>query len=404
MKKSALAFIFITLVIDCIGIGIIIPVMAGLIKEITGLPTSEASAYGGYLGFTYAFMQFIFSPVMGNLSDQYGRRPVLLFSLLGLGIDYIFLAFAPSIFWLFIGRAIAGVTGASFTTGMAYIADISSPEKRAANFGLVGAAFGLGFILGPIIGGFAAAYFESLKAPFLVAASLSILNLLFGYFFLPESLLAENRRKFSWKRANAWGTLMQIRKYPAITIYLVALCLLFLAGNTMQSTWGFFTIERFNWDEKQIAISLTIVGVMAALVQGFLVKYAIPYFGQVNTVLVGVGLQIVGFTLFSLASQEWMMYAFTIVYCLGGICGPALQGLISTGVPANEQGEIQGTVTAVMSIASIISPLMMTQIFSYFTTSKTDGHYFPGAAFITAAAIEVIIIAILLTNRKKKLA
>jgi DHA1 family tetracycline resistance protein-like MFS transporter len=180
MKKSALIFIFITLVIDCIGIGIIIPVMAGLVKEITNLGTSEASAYGGYLGVTYALMQFIFSPIMGNLSDQYGRRPVLLLSLLGLGIDYIFLAFAPSLMWLFVGRLIAGISGASFTTGMAYIADISTPEKRAANFGLVGAAFGLGFILGPIIGGFTAEIFDNLRAPFLVAAGFSLINLLNG--------------------------------------------------------------------------------------------------------------------------------------------------------------------------------------------------------------------------------
>ena len=405
MKKSALIFIFITLVIDCIGIGIIIPVMAGLIKEITHLGTSEASAYGGYLGVTYALMQFIFSPIMGNLSDQYGRRPVLLLSLLGLGIDYIFLAFAPSLMWLFVGRLIAGISGASFTTGMAYIADISTPEKRAANFGLVGAAFGLGFILGPIIGGFTAEIFDNLRAPFLVAAGFSLINLLFGIFFLPESLLASNRRKFSWARANPIGAFKQVTRYPGIAIYLLALGLLFLAGNTMQSTWGFFTIESFNWNAKQIAISLTIVGVMAAVVQGGLVKYAIAYFGQLNSVIVGVSIQILGFLLFSFATQEWMMYAFTVVYCLGGICGPALQGLISTGVPANEQGEIQGTVTAVMSLTSIISPLMMTQIFSYFTASKTSGHYFPGAAFMIAAGVEIIIILILIyTARKRKLA
>jgi len=253
-RKAAIGFIFITLLIDVTGLGLIIPVMPKLIEDL--LQTSDiskASQYGGWLTFAYAFVQFLFAPVLGNLSDKYGRRPVLLFSLLGFGIDYLFLSFAPTIGWLFIGRVIAGITGASFTTASAYIADISTPENRAQNFGMIGAAFGLGFILGPMIGGLLGEL--GARVPFFVAAGLALLNCAYGYFVLPESLSKENRRNFEWRRANPVGSLLQLKKYPAVAGLIISMILIYIAGHAVQSNWSFFNIERFGWSPKMIGIS-----------------------------------------------------------------------------------------------------------------------------------------------------
>ena len=384
-RKAAIGFIFITLLIDVTGFGLIIPVMPKLIQQLLGVnDISKASQYGGWLTFAYAFMQFIFAPVLGNLSDKYGRRPVLLFSLFGFGIDYLFLSFAPSIGWLFVGRLIAGITGASFTTASAYIADISTNENRAQNFGMIGAAFGLGFIIGPLIGGLLGEL--GARIPFLVAAALALANCLYGYFVLPESLDKEHRRKFEWKRANPLGSLLQLKKYPAVGGLIVSLVLVYLAAHAVQSNWSFFNIEKFNWTPKMIGISLGVVGLLVGLVQGGLVRIVNPKIGNEKSVYVGLGLYTLGLLLFAFASQSWMMFVFLVPYCLGGIAGPALQSIISGHVPPNEQGELQGALTSLMSATSIVGPLMMTNLFAYFTR-KNAPVYFPGVSFLLGALL-----------------
>lgn len=380
--KSALGFIFITILIDVIGIGIIIPVMPKLIQQLTGDDISNAAKWGSWLTFSYATMQFFFSPVLGGLSDKFGRRPILLFALLGLGLDYVFQAFAPTIAWLFVGRLIAGISGASFTTATAYIADISVPEKRAQNFGLVGAAFGLGFIIGPIIGGISAQWGP--RVPFMIAAAFSLLNFLYGYFILPESLLKENRRAFDWKRANPVGSLMHLKRYPIVSGLVVTLFLVYVAANAVQSVWSFYTILKFNWSAKIVGYSLGLVGLLAAIVYGGLIRIVIPKIGAKNSVYAGLILYTLGMVLFAFATQGWMMFAFLIPYCLGGISGPALQGIISNQVPANEQGELQGALTSLMSVSAIIGPLIMNNLFAWFT-SPSAPIYFPGMHFIAGA-------------------
>lgn len=386
-RPAALGFIFITLLLDITGIGIIIPVLPTLISELIGGSMSDAAQYGGWLLFSYAFVQFLCAPIIGGLSDQYGRRPVLLASLFGFGLDYLFLAYAPTIAWLFVGRIIAGVMGASFTTGAAYIADVSTPEKRAQNFGLLGAAFGLGFIIGPVMGGLLGQYGS--RVPFLAAAVISLLNWLYGYFILPESLKPENRRKFSWKRANPVGSLRHLRKFPVIAGLILSLVLLYIASHSVHSVWSYYTMEKFDWHEAQVGYSLGAVGLLSAIVQGGLIRVIIPKLGRERSVYIGLLLYSIGFTLFAFASEGWMMYAFMVPYILGGIAGPAIQGLISTEVPANEQGELQGGLTSLQSVTSIIGPPLMTGLFAYFTRHDT-ALYFPGAPLLLGAVLTLV--------------
>lgn len=376
--NNALLFIFITVLVDVIGLGIIIPIVPKLIENLTGLGINEASKYGGWLLFSFAIMQFIFSPILGGLSDRFGRRPILLLSLFGLGLDYIFHAFAPSIAWLFVGRIIAGIMGASFSTATAYIADISSPEKRAQNFGLIGAAFGLGFIIGPVIGGISSKW--GTNVPFLIAAGLTLLNVIYGYFVLPESLSKDNRRVFEWKRANPISSLKNLRKYPVVSGLVISLVLTFIASHAVQSNWSFYTMYKFNWTAEIVGYSLAVVGVLVAFVQGFLIRKIIPRLGQVKSIYLGMSFSALGLLLFGLASESWMMFAFLIPYCLGGIAGPSIQGVISSQVPANEQGELQGALTSLMSLCGVFGPLLMTNLFA-FATAKNSTFHVPGAPF-----------------------
>jgi MFS transporter, DHA1 family, tetracycline resistance protein len=397
-REAALGFIFITILIDVTGIGIIIPVTPGLINElIGGTSMSDASMYGGWLMFAYSIMQFIFSPILGNLSDKYGRRPILLLSLLGLGIDFVVMAMAPTLTWLFVGRLIAGIMGASFTTATAYIADISTPEKRAQNFGLVGAAFGLGFIIGPMLGGILGEY--GTRIPFYAAAVLSLLNFLYGYFVLPESLKSENRREFKWSRANPVGSLIQLGKYPVILGLVGSLVAIYIASHATQSTWSYYGMEKFQWSKKEVGISLAIVGALVAIVQGGLIRIINPRLGPARSVTIGLLLYVVGFALFAFATQGWMMYIFLVPYCLAGISGPALQGIMSGQVPANEQGELQGALTSLISVTAIIGPPLMTNCFAYFTRPESPV-YFPGAAFLLGAFIALI--SLFLAHRSLK--
>jgi DHA1 family tetracycline resistance protein-like MFS transporter len=385
-RKAALGFIFLTLLIDVTGLGIIIPVLPKLIEELIHGNISVASRYGGWLTFSYAIMQFLFSPFLGNLSDKFGRRPILLFSLFGFGVDYVFLSFAPTIGWLFVGRIIAGITGASFTTATAYIADISAPEDRAKNFGLIGAAFGLGFIIGPVVGGLLGQYGS--RVPFLAAAALAFMNFLYGFFVLPESLPSENRRSFQWKRANPFGAFKHLSKYPAVAALAVSFLLIYMAGQSVQSIWSFFGIEHFKWSPKIIGISLGMVGLLVGLVQGVLIRYINPKLGNTKSIYIGFGMYALGLVLFACATQGWMMFVFLIPYCLGGISGPALQAIITGHVPANEQGELQGALTSLISVTSIVSPVIMTGLFAHFTSKQTS-LYFPGAPFVLGAFLMV---------------
>jgi DHA1 family tetracycline resistance protein-like MFS transporter len=387
-RKAAVGFIFLTLLIDVIGLGIIIPVMPQLIKHLLGTDDiSKVSIYSGWLTFLYASMQFMFSPLIGSLSDKYGRRPVLLFSLLGFGLDYLFLAFSPTIWFLFIGRTISGITGASFTTASAYMADISDDSNRAQNFGMIGAAFGVGFIIGPMLGGFLGEL--SPRLPFIVAACLALINALYGFFVLPESLAIENRRSFEWSRSNPLGSLLHLRKYPAVSGLIVSLVFIYIGAHAVQSNWSFANIEKFHWSPKMIGMSLGAVGLLVGIVQGVLIRFINPRLGNEKSVYIGIGLYAVGLFLFAFATQSWMMFVFLIPYCFGGISGPALQSLISVHVPKNEQGELQGSLTSIMSVTSIVGPLIMTGLFYYFSNPK-NGFYFPGVSFLMGSILMLI--------------
>jgi DHA1 family tetracycline resistance protein-like MFS transporter len=386
-KQAAIGFIFITLIIDITGWGIIIPVIPKLIKELINGDISEAAKIGGWLTFAYAITQFICAPLVGNLSDRFGRRPILLISLFTFSLDYLLLAFAPTITWLFVGRIIAGLTGASITTASAYIADVSTPENRAKNFGMIGAAFGIGFIIGPVIGGLLGQFGS--RVPFYAAAVLCLINFIYGYFILPESLSPDKRRAFDWKRANPIGSFMHLKKYPQLIGLMLSIFMLYVSSHAVHSNWSYFTMYRFHWDEKMVGYSLGIIGLLVGLVQGGLIRFTSPRLGNEKSVYIGMFLYSVGMGLFALATQSWMMFTFLIPYCLGGIAGPAMQAIISGQVPANEQGEIQGTMSSLMSASAIVGPPLMSSTF-YFFTHKEAPFLLPGAPFILASCIMLL--------------
>jgi len=401
-KKAAIGFIFITLLIDITGWGIILPVVPKLIGELINSDLSGAAKYGGWLGFTYAITQFIFAPIVGNLSDKYGRRPIILISLFGFAIDYVLLALAPSIGWLFFGRIIAGLTGASISTASAYIADISTDEDRTRNFGLIGAAFGLGFIIGPVVGGLLGHY--GARVPFYFAAILCMANFLYGLLILPESLEKDKRRSFNWKRANPIGAINFLIKQSKISNLVIALILVYVALHAVQSNWHFFTMYKFNWTERTVGLSLGLLGLLLGLVQGILIRWTTPKLGEHKSVYFGLLFYALGLMLFAFTNQGWMMFVFLVPYSLGGICGPALQSIISKNVPANEQGELQGALSSLVSATSILGPPIMTNLFYYFTHDKAP-FQFSGAPFFLASTlmfISVIIIYFAFRQKVKK--
>lgn len=386
-KSAAIGFIFITMLIDIIGIGIIIPVIPKLLQELNHSDISEAAKLGGWLAFAYAFTQFLFAPFMGNLSDRFGRRPVLLVSLMAFAIDYIVLALAPTVAWLFVGRIIAGVTGASISTAMAYISDVSTPENKAKNFGMVGAAFGVGFIIGPVIGGLLGQYGS--RVPFYAAAILCFVNFIYGYFVLPESLTPEKRRAFDWKAANPIGALARLKKFPNIIILVTAMFFMYFASHAVHGNWSFYTMYRYDWDERMVGISLGVIGLLVAVVQGGLVRFVNPRIGNGKSILIGFALNAIGQFLIAFAVQEWMVFLFLLPYCLGGLAGPAIQSEITNHVPANEQGQIQGTLASLNSATATFGPLVMTTIFYYFT-HDTAPFKFPGAPFVLASLLMIM--------------
>ena len=381
---TAVVFIFITVLIDTIGFGIIIPVTPELIMELTGEELSRAAIYGGWLWFVFAAMQFFCAPVLGNLSDRFGRRPVILLSLFALGLDYLVMGLAPTLAWLFVGRTIAGVAGAAYTPAYAYLADVSPPEKRAQNFGLIGAAFGMGFILGPAIGGLLGGLGS--RAPFFAAAGLSLLNLIFGYAVLPESLSLEARRPFSLARANPLGTLLQMGRYPVVLGLAGALFLWQLAHQVLPSTWSFYTMLKFQWSEAQVGGSLAAVGVIMAISQGLLTRVLIPRLSERRSALIGLLFGAVAFLGYAYATQGWMLYGWMLAWFPAALVYPSLNALMSQQVPATSQGELQGGVASLYSLSSIAGPPVMTQLFGHFSASQAR-FYFPGAAFFFAALL-----------------
>lgn len=397
-KNTALIFIFITVVLDVVGLGIIIPVMPSLIQELTGGTISDASKYGGWLMFAYASTQFFFASVLGNLSDRFGRRPVLLLSLLGFGINYVLIGLAPSVFWLFAGRLVAGITGASHTVAAAYIADVSPPEKRAQNFGLLGAAFGLGFIIGPVLGGLLGHYGP--RIPFFAAAGLTFVNVLYGYFVVPESLPVEKRRRFEWRNANPIGSFRHIRRFPAIVPLVACVALVNVAAHAVQSTWPYYTMERYQWNERMVGLSLGFIGLLLAIVQAGLLRIIIPKIGVQRSVLVGLSLYTISLPIMGLAFEPWILYIASVPYVLAGIGGPAIQGIISNHVPATEQGQIQGGLASVISLTAVFGPPMMTWLFAYFTSDESF-IYLPGAPFIFGGLLTAISVILAVNHFRK---
>lgn len=383
-RKATLAFIFVTILVDVIGIAIIIPVFPTLIGKLTGAELNESAGYGGLLMLAFAAMQFVFAPIMGELSDRFGRRPVLLVALVGLGLDYFFHALAPSVTWLFVSRFIAGACGASFTVAQAYIADISTRENKARNFGMMGAAFGLGFFLGPMIGGVFAKWGP--EVPFIVAGILAMLNFLWGIFVLPESLPAEKRRKIQYARMIPGVALANLGRYKNLLGFIVAFTLVHFAGQVMPCIWTFYTMEVFGWGEDMVGVSLGVVGFMVGLVQAVVIGWAVKQFGNRRVIMIGFILWTTGILSFVLAMNETLLFIALVPYVLGGIAGPTLQGIMSNMVSEQEQGNLQGVMTSLVSLTLIFSPPLYTGLF-YVYSGKEAEVYFPAMPFLAGGII-----------------
>lgn len=386
-RKPALVFIFITLFLDILGIGLIVPILPRLIEQLGDGRVDSASFVYGWLVGLYSLMQFIFAPIIGSLSDRFGRRPVILLSLFGTGLDYFLLAWAPTLAWLFVGRLISGITGANYSAAAAYVADVSPPEKRSANFGIIGAAFGLGFIFGPAIGGWLGEF--GLRVPFIVAGILTLINWLYGFLILPESLKKENRRDFSLERANPVAALFELKRHPLILGLSGSYFISSIAHQVYPSIWVLYTAFRYQWDTKQTGLSLALVGLMAAIVQGGLARKIIPRIGERNSAV--WGLLIMAFALmgYGLAREGWMVYLIIVFGSLSGVAVPAIQGMVSKSVGDNEQGVIQGSLTSLQSVAGFVGPLLATSVFGFFVSEQAPV-ILPGASFFFSAFLSLV--------------
>jgi len=400
-SRNPLIFIYVTRLIDAIGFGIIMPVLPQLLIHLGEPNLSAAARVSGILLVTYSVLQFICGPIIGNLSDRFGRRPVILASLFAFAIDFSIMGFAPTVAWLFIGRALAGIAGAVYVPANAYVADISTPENRARAFGLVGSAFGLGFILGPAIGGLLGHLGP--RAPFFAAAALAAANFLFGVFVLPESLPKERRRAFEWARANAFGTLVQLGRKPHVLGYAFAMMIYLIANTVYPSTWAFVMTAKFNWPSWLIGLSLAATGLVMATVQITVIGRLVKSIGEMGAALTGLGVGAAAMIAFALATQSWMIFAITFLGGLQALSYPALNALMSRAVPANEQGELQGGVASLSSLATIIGPFLVTQTFAYFAAPGAPV-YFPGAAFILSATLLLVAAALLSAQRPRAVA
>lgn len=397
--RLALVFIFITMFIDTVGLGLILPVSPQLVAELTGTDMSGAALWGGWLFFVYALMQFLFAPVIGNLSDRFGRRPVLIVSLLALGLDFLITGLAPTIAWLFIGRFLAGAAGASYTTVNAYIADVSPPEQRAANFGLTGAAFSLGFIVGPALGGMLGQFGP--RVPFFVAAGLAVVNAAFGWFVMKESLAQEHRRRFEWRRANPLGALRAMSRFPLILPLCLVVIFMRLAHDANPAVFTYYTMLKFGWSSEMIGYALMAVGALMMGVYFYLIRIVIPLIGEAASVYVGLMLGALAFAGYAFASEGWMIFVAMVPFALGAIAGPALNSIMSKTVGPAEQGELQGALACIGGLISIAAPPLLTSLFGYFTGPAAPV-YFPGAAFLAGSmfyALAAIVFVRITTAR-----
>ena len=385
-RQPAVGFIFVTMVLSVLGFGLLIPVLPALVKEFNGGDTASGSHMYGVLVGVFALLQFIGSPILGSLSDRFGRRKVILLSLAGSSIDYVIMALAPNLAWLFVARCISGFTAGVLATANAYVADVTPPEKRAQSFGLLGAAFGLGFIIGPLLGGFLGSY--SLRLPFWFAAGCAALNWLYGFFVLPESLKPENRRPFSWARANPIGALKALKRLPAVRGLAESYFLVMLAQSMLFSIWVLYTGHRYGWDTRQVGLSLCAVGVLSAVVQATLVKKAVTALGDSRAMLLGFSLSITAQLGYGLAPLGWMIYVIMCIGSLAGITGPALQSYITKHVPPNEQGSVQGVFSGLMSLAGIPGPLIATWAFGWAVTAGRP-EWLAGLPFFLSATLVV---------------
>lgn len=395
--KSAIAFVMITVIIDAMGIGLMMPVMPDLLQELGAGTIANAALWGGLLSMIFALMQFLFGPLLGAISDRFGRRPVLLLSLLVVAIDYLLLAVAHTIWLVLLARIIAGIASATQSTASAYMADISSPETKAANFGLVGAAFGIGFVLGPLLGGVLSDF--GTRAPFIAAAILATCNLTLGYFAFPETVTDAIRRSFELRRANPFGAFLHLSKLPNITRFLTVILIYHIAFMIYPAIWSFFTKEVYGWNGFEIGISLAVFGILIAFTQGYLIRVFLARWGEYRTALAGLIFNAVGFFLLAFANAGWQAYMIISLSTIGAVTMPSLQGMMSKTVAKNAQGELQGIVMSTTSIGSIISPPLMAYIFNVFTTEKW-GLYFPGSPFILASLLTGFSILLILSARK----
>lgn len=377
-----MTFIFITIVIDATGLGIIIPTLPGLIAEVGEMTMDESKKYFGWIIMAYALMQFIFSPIIGGLSDRFGRRPVLLLSLIGLAIDYVIMYYAPSLVWLVIGRCVSGMFGASYSTASAYIADVSSPENKTRNFGMVGAAFGVGFIVGPAIGGLVGD--ADIRNPFLLAGALSLLNFIYGFIVLKETLPVEKRRRFSFLRSNPIGAFLQMPKYKDLALLFGVIFFYYIAGTAIQNTWVYLTAQKFNWSFRDIGLSLTIVGVCVAVVQGGLAGAISKRLGNIRTAFLGMVFFFLAVVGIGLATNGFMLYALMLPYAFSGLAGPTIQAIMSNNTDASEQGELQGTITSIVSLAEVFGPPMMMALLSWTTVGMASEDRVYGTPYFTA--------------------
>ncbi|GFZ91580.1 TCR/Tet family MFS transporter [Dyella caseinilytica] len=384
-NKAAFAFIFVTVMLDMLAFGIIIPVLPHLIVDLIGGSIAKAAVWTSAFGTVYMLMQFVFSPVQGTLSDRFGRRTVILISSFGLGMDFIVMALTPTLWLLFVGRVISGICAASFSTANAYIADIVPKEKRAAAFGMMGAAFAVGFIVGPALGGFLGHF--SIRLPFWVAAVLSLINFCYGFFVLPESLPPERRTKrFDWRHANPFGALVLLRRYPQVFTLAAVFFLINLAQFSLNSTYVLYTDYRYGWGPQTVGYTLGLVGLCSGLVQAILVRQLMPKLGERRMIMVGLPLCVVGYLFFGLSSVAWVFLLGIPFLCLGGLAGPPAQAMMTQQVDPHEQGRLQGALTSLASLAGVFGPAVFANLFALFISDHAPMHL-PGIAFVLAAVL-----------------
>lgn len=396
-NRNTLIFVLAVVCLDTVGFGIIYPVIPQLVRDLTGAGIDKAASYGGWLTFAYALMQFLFSPLLGKLSDRWGRRPVLLSAILGFGIDCVLLAFASNITWLFLGRIVAGITGASYSVASACIGDISDDDTRSRNFGYINAAYSAGFILGPALGGVLGQF--SVQLPFIVAGLLSVANFAFGLFFFPETLAAGRRRKFEWRKADPFTGLRMLNRFPGLVPLLIAMFLIMLSSHSMPSVWAYFTMERYGWDTAMIGYSLAFIGGLSVMVQSFLVGAIARRWGEYGMTAIGVSLSAAGLLLIAMSFTIWLLLPALLLYTIGSVQRAGFQSIASGRVSEDGQGALQGSIASLSALAAIIAPPLMTQLFYRFASQTPGQLYSPGMPYLIAFSLAAISLLILFRFR-----